>query len=85
MRETCRIFETDFHNFPENETMHTNKSCYWVVLPSPGLDTGAPTKGISITRPSEQEIVTIRSYVLDFVEKSENEDRNLQDVPSMLI
>ena len=65
--------------------MHTNRSCYWVVLPSPGLDTGAPTKGISITRPSEQEIVTIRSYVLDFVEKSENEDRNLQDVPSMLI
>ena len=69
MRRICSIYETDFHNFPENETMHTNKSCYWVVLPSPGLDTGVPTKEMDITRPSEQEIVTIRSYILDFVKK----------------
>ena len=68
MREICSIYKTDFHNFPENETMHTNESRYWVVLPSPGLDTGLPTKGIDITQPSEQEIVTIRSYVLGFVE-----------------
>ena len=51
------------------QTMHSLKSYYWVVRPSPGLDTGVPAKGVDITRPSEQEIVTIRSYILDFVKK----------------
>ena len=49
------------------QTMHTLKSYYWVVRP--GQDTGVPAKGLDITRPSEQDIVTIRSYILDFVKK----------------
>ena len=51
------------------QTMHTLKSYYWVVKPNPGQDTGVPPKGLDITRPSEQDIVTIRSYILDFVKK----------------
>ena len=49
--------------------MHTLKSYYWVVKPGPGHDTGVPAKGLDISRPSEQDIVTIRSYILDFVKK----------------
>lgn len=49
------------------QTMHTLKSYYWVVKPA--QDTGVPAKGLDITRPSEQDIVTIRSYILDFVKK----------------
>jgi len=51
------------------QTMHTLKSYYWVVKPGPGHDTGVPAKGLDISRPSEQDIVTIRSYILDFVKK----------------
>ena len=40
------------------QTMHTLKSYYWVVRPH--QDTGVPTKGLDITRPSEPDIVTIR-------------------------
>ena len=40
------------------QTMHTLKSYYWVVRPN--QDTGVPTKGLDITRPSEADIVTIR-------------------------
>ena len=49
------------------QTMHTLKSYYWVVRPS--QDTGVPAKGLDITRPSEADIVTIRSFILDFVKK----------------
>ena len=71
MREICSVYETDFHNFPENETMHTNKSRCWEVLPSPGLDTGVPTKEMDITRPSEdknlRDVVSILiSPICDF-------------------
>ena len=49
------------------QTMHTLKSYYWVVKPGP--ESGVPAKGLDITRPSDQDIVTIRSYILDFVKK----------------
>ena len=49
------------------QTMHTLKSYYWVVRPC--QDTGVPPKGLDITRPSEADIVTIRSFILDFVKK----------------
>ena len=51
------------------QTMHTLKSYYWVVKPSASQDTGVPAKGLDITRPSEADIVTIRSHILDFVKK----------------
>ena len=51
--------------------MHISKSCDWVVLPSPGLDTGVPTKEMDITRPSEdrnlRDVVSILiSPICDF-------------------
>lgn len=49
------------------QTMHTLKSYYWVVKPE--KENGVPLKGLDVNRPSETDIVTIRSYILGFVKQ----------------
>merc|ERR1719187_2192353 len=49
------------------QTMHTLKSYYWVVKPE--KENGVPLKGLDMNRPSESDIVTIRSYILGFVKQ----------------